>query len=263
MSALAERVGRLPVAGTIAVLCVLGLTAQAPPTAGAEDAPREAIGEDVEVERLADGVWRHVSYHELESWGRVPANGLVVVSDGEAALLDTPWTDDQTRALAEWVRTELGARVTIVVPTHSHIDCMGGLAAAHELGARSYALDTTAELARRDGLPEPEETFESERTVHVGSRRLELRYFGPGHTVDNAVVWIPDVKVLFAGDIVRSAGTKALGNTREADLEAWPASLVALEDAYGASADIVVPGHGAPGGPELIAHTRDLLRVSP
>jgi arylsulfatase A-like enzyme/glyoxylase-like metal-dependent hydrolase (beta-lactamase superfamily II) len=219
---------------------------------------RETISEDLEVKWLARGVWLHTSHQVLPEYGRVPANGLVVASDGEAAFVDTPWTNDQTSRLAAWVEERLQARVTVVVPTHSHADCMGGLGAAHELGARSYALDTTVALARRDELPVPHEAFERERDVRVGSRRLELRFPGPGHTADNIVVWIPDAKVLFGGDVVRSLGARGLGNTREAVLEGWPRSIDLLEREYG-TAVTVVPGHGAPGGLDLLAHTRDLL----
>ena len=223
-----------------------------------ESAPPETVREDLEVRPLADGVWLHTSYEELEDFGRVPANGLVVVSDGEAALIDTPWTNDQTRALVAWVEERLGARLTTVVPTHSHADCMGGLAAAHERGARSYSSTKTAEIARRNGLPVPREAFERERDIPLGSRVLEARFVGPGHTVDTIVVWLPEVRILFGGDLVRAASSRALGYTAEADLATWPASVEALEKAYG-DARLIVPGHGAPGGRELLQRTRELL----
>jgi metallo-beta-lactamase class B len=224
--------------------------------------PPETIREDLEVERLAEGVWRHVSYEELEGFGRVPANGLVVVSDGEAALLDTPWTDDQTHALADWVEERLGARLTVVVPTHSHGDCMGGLAAAHDRGARSYASVKTVGIARDKGLPVPKESVDIERDIPLGSRVLEARFVGPGHTVDTLVVWLPAVRILFGGDLVRSAASRSLGFTEEADLEAWPASVEALRRAYGDAA-LIVPGHGRPGGDELLTHTLELLANRP
>ncbi len=224
--------------------------------------PPETIREDLEVERLAEGVWLHVSYEELEGFGRVPANGLVVVSDGEAALLDTPWTDDQTHALADWVEERLEARLTVVVPTHSHGDCMGGLAGAHDRSARSYASARTVEIARERGLPVPQEAFERERDISLGSRVLEARFVGPGHTVDTIVVWLPDVKILFGGDLVRSVASRSLGFTAEADLEEWPASVEALQRAYGEAA-LIVPGHGRPGGDELLTHTLDLLARRP
>lgn len=224
--------------------------------------PPEKIGDDLEVERLADGVWLHTSFAELEGFGRTPANGLVVVSEGEVALVDTPWTDDQTRALAAWVKDRLGARLTTVIPTHSHTDCMGGLAAAHDLGARSYASAKTVEIARRDDLPVPGESFERERDIPLGSRLLEARFVGPGHTVDTIVVWLPDARILFGGDLVRSANARSLGYTREADLDRWPASVAALQRAYGEAA-LIVPGHGRPGGVELLSHTEELLARRP
>ena len=230
--------------------------------ASLRSAPPETIREDLEVERLVEGVWLHTSYEELEDFGRVPANGLVVVSDGEAAVIDTPWTDDQIRALAAWVEERLGARLKVVVPTHSHADCMGGLAAAHDLGARSYSSTKTAEIAKRKKLPVPQESFERERAIALGSRVLEARYVGPGHTVDTIVVWLPDARILFAGDLARSASARSLGNIREADLDGWPASVETLQRQYG-EASLIVPGHGRPGGAELLSHTQELLAHRP
>jgi len=247
-----------PLGLTIAAAASLAVCLAAP----LRGEPPETLREDLEVERLADGIWLHTSYEEFGSFGRVPANGLVVVSDGEAALLDTPWTDDQTRALAAWVQERLGARLTAVVPTHSHVDCMGGLAAAHDLGARSHASTKTVEIARREGLPVPQEAFERECDIPLGSRVLEARFVGPGHTVDTIVVWLPDAEILFGGDLVRSATSRSLGYVEEADLEGWPASVEALQGAYGEAA-LIVPGHGRPGGAELLRHTLELLANRP
>ena len=48
------------------------------------------------------------------------------------------------------------------------------------------------------------------------------------------------------------------GNLSDAVLAAWPATLDSLLVRF-PDARIVVPGHGAPGGPELIRHTKALL----
>jgi metallo-beta-lactamase class B len=225
---------------------------------GAAGGDAERVSADVEVRRLADGVWLHRSFDDVPGYGRVGANGLVVASGGEAALVDTPWTDAQTRDLAAWVRDRLSARLTTVVPTHSHADCMGGLGAAHALGARSYALAATVAFAKRDGLPVPGTAFEREVVLRVGTRSLEVRFVGPSHTADAVVVWLPEVEILFGGDLLRSLDARSLGYTREADLEAWPESLAVLERTY-PRARLLVPGHGEPGGLALLHHTRALL----
>lgn len=220
------------------------------------------IGAEVTVERIAEGVWLHASLHDVAPWGPVPANGIVVVQGDEAALVDTPWTDRQTAALLTWLATAGRVHVSTVVVTHAHEDCLGGLDAAHRAGARSYGLERTAELARRDGKAAPEVTFTDRLKLSVGGRPLELRHPGPGHTEDNIVAWVPDVGVLFGGCLVRSGTAESLGNTAEADLVRWPDTIRVLQEVYPEAA-VVVPGHGRPGGRELLQHTLDLLAAGP
>ncbi len=250
-------------------LCLL---CSLPTIAPAQDAGRPAatmtpepeqvsITEDLEVVQLTDTVWRHVSYYVLERFGRSPGNGLIVVSGETAALIDTPWTADQTRDLFRWADEELGVEISVVIATHSHQDCAGGLAAAHQLGARTYASKKTAKLLRRAGQPAPRSTFRRRHEVAVGSRTLELHAAGPGHTIDNIVVWIPDQEILFGGCAVRSGRSTQLGYTDEADLERWPRTIETLLEDYG-GARWIVPGHGSPGDAELLRHTLELLESS-
>jgi glyoxylase-like metal-dependent hydrolase (beta-lactamase superfamily II) len=93
----------------------------------------------------------------------------------------------------------------------------------------------------------------------VGPRTLELHFAGGGHTGDNIVVWLPDVRVLFGGCLVRSATARHLGYTREAAQLQWPRTVEALLRRY-AEAQLIVPGHGKPGGEELLHHTMELLQ---
>ena len=227
-------------------------------SAQAQEQRFEVVTDDLKVERLTDDVWRYVSYAEVEGFGRTPGNGLIVVSGESAALIDTPWNEELTRDLFHWAREHLSAKITVVVATHSHQDCTGGLDAAHRLGARSYGSKKTAKLARRGGRPVPRTTFKRTLDVEVGSRTLKLHAAGPGHTVDTIVVWIPDDEVLFGGCLVRSASSTQLGYIQEADLKRWPRTIETLLDAYG-DARWIVPGHGSPGDAELLHNTLKLL----
>lgn len=253
-------VGYAPRVRSVVVLnLVLAFAATAlagePPAAGER---HWLIEESLAVERLAPGVWLHVSYREVEGWGRVGANGLLVVGDGEAALLDTPWTGEQTEALFDYSRTVLGAPITAVVPTHSHGDCTGGLAVAHRLGAHSYALEKTAEVLREKGQEPPDTVFDDRMELEVGGRAVDLAHLGPGHTVDNIVAWLPDRRILFGGCLVKSARSRSAGYIAEADLAAWPKTLDRLEAEY-PEASLIVPGHGAPGAWETVERTREIV----
>lgn len=215
------------------------------------------LREDVLVRELTPGVWLHTTFFNLPQYGRVPANGLVIIDGADAALIDLPWTDQQTGVLMDWISKERQATVRAVVPTHSHQDCSGGLGEAHRRGAESWALDQTMALARKAGQPVPQHGFANATNLHCGQIRIELAYLGAGHTVDNIVAWIPGQQVLFAGCLVKAANATNLGNTQESDLAAYPKTLRQLKQRYG-SARIVVPGHGRSGGVELIDHTLSL-----
>jgi metallo-beta-lactamase class B len=217
------------------------------------------LGKDIEVYPLAPGIWRHVTCKAIEGWGNVPANGLIVVSEGHAAMIDTPWTPEQTATLLDWVQNALKAKVEAAIVGHSHEDCLGGLPEIHKRGIVSIGLDKTRALALAAGVEAPQQTFTGERKLMVGKRELELFYPGAGHTVDNIVTWIAAEKILFSGCLVKSADATSLGNIKEADLAAWPVTLANVKNKYPA-ARLIVPGHGDPGGWELVENTLKLLK---
>jgi metallo-beta-lactamase class B len=222
----------------------------------AADTSIHELGEDLRVEPVAPGVWRHVSVKIVPQFGGVPANGLIVIGEESAALIDTPWTDEQSALLFEFAESELGVKIAHVVATHSHGDCMGGLAEAHRRGAQSYALELTAEFAKSAGDPIPQRTFTEDYRISLGGIDLELRYFGGGHTRDNIVVWLPQRKLLFGGCLVKRKGGSP-GYTAEADLSAWPETIRKVIAAF-PEATIVVPGHGSPGTVDYLKYTIDL-----
>ena len=114
--------------------------------------------------------------------------------------------------------------------------------------------------ARRDKLPLPKRTFAEEKTIEVGGTSIEMRYFGAAHTPDNFVVWLPAQKVLFAGDLARTVGIGKC-NVAEADQDEWPKTAQRVIDAY-PDAGVVLPGHGKPGGMELLEYAVELFSAS-
>lgn len=216
------------------------------------------IRKDVEVYPLTPGIWRHVTYEEMERGSFAPANGLIIRDNGHAVMIDTPWTPEQTAVLLDWVEKSLKAKVEAVVLCHSHQDCLGGLPEIHRRGIASIGMEKTRALALARGVEAPRKTFSGERRIKAGGRELELFYPGHGHTTDNIVVWIADERVLFGGCLVRSGDARTLGYTAEADLASWPATLNSIKTRY-PEARCSVPGHGDPGGWELVDNTLKLI----
>jgi metallo-beta-lactamase class B len=212
------------------------------------------LKDDVTVKKLAEGVWLHTTYFDISGLKHVPANGLIVIDGKNAMMIDLPWTDTQAGVLFDWVAQEQKATIQKVIPTHFHIDCAGGLAEAHRRGADSFALEKTAELLKESNKPVPRNWFTERISLSCGNVHVELAFLGGGHTVDNIVAYIPARKILFAGCLVKSLSAKDIGNTEDADLINYPITLKKVKARY-PDAKIVVPGHGRPGGLDLIDHT--------
>jgi glyoxylase-like metal-dependent hydrolase (beta-lactamase superfamily II) len=206
---------------------------------------------------LVPGVWRHVSYQDLPGVGPFPSNGLVVRGASGALVIDTAWNPEQTAAVLTWAEASVG-EIRAVIVTHAHDDRLGGLAEVQRRGIPSYALAETVKLAAARGWPPIDHAVPSPFPLDTFSVSGEVFFPGPAHTVDNATVWLQETRVLAGGCLVRASAATSMGTTSEADLEGWPRAVAALQERY-SSAAIVVPGHGEPSGPDLLAHTRELL----
>ena len=63
------------------------------------------------------------------------------------------------------------------------------------------------------GLTHPTDTFDDVMTLDLGNRRVELRYLGRGHTSGDIVAWLPDERILFAGDLVEARAAPYMGDS--------------------------------------------------
>ncbi len=221
--------------------------------------PRITVSRDIEVTRVSEHSYVYVSHADVPHWGRVPSNGLLYISNGEALLFDTPMNDSLTMVLVQWITDSLNVKIVGFIGNHWHDDGIGGLRYLKSVGIPSYAHEKTIAIAESKDLPVPEHSFRDSLTLHVGREVVVCRYFGAAHTVDNIVSWIPADSILFGGCMVRELASESLGNTADADLAAWPSTIARVIAAYPA-ARIVIPGHGARGGPELLRHTQALLK---
>ena len=227
----------------------------------AQTAPAEhRLDDDLTVRQLSEGVYLHTSWRDFAGGVRFPSHGLIVVSEGEALLVDTAWGDTLTNILLQWIDAALDVSVEGAVLTHAHDDRMGGIATLKRAGVTTYALPQTAEGARRQHWPRPDSLLALSQTISVGSRTVETFFPGPGHTRDNLVVWLAREKLLFGGCMIRPAMSKGLGNVAEADIEAWPASVSRVRSRYEA-VEVVVPSHGPVGDRGLLDHTLRLLEA--
>ncbi|KAF2419813.1 MBL fold metallo-hydrolase [Microbacterium sp. B35-30] len=218
-----------------------------------------------QLQRLAEGVWAYV---QPDGGWMINNTGLVDDPSG-ATSIDVASTAARTRAYLDAAAQVASSPIRRVVLTHSHPDhCNGAsllpdaeivahrrvaddLRAPHRLAPHIFTPFVQGDVAPRI----PTLVFDDALTIAPEGRRIEVRHPGtPAHTTGDSYVWLPAERVLFTGDLVFHGGTPfALSGSPVG----W---LRALEQMASLQPEIVVPGHGPVGGPELFAPVADYLR---
>ena len=67
------------------------------------------------------------------------------------------------------------------------------------------------------GLTRPTDTFEDRMTIDLGNRVVELQFLGRGHTSGDLVVWLPEERICFAGDLVEAMAAPYMGDAHIGD----------------------------------------------
>ncbi len=209
------------------------------------------------IEQISDRVYQHTSFLDTESFGKVPCNGMIVVSEGEAIIFDTPTTGAVSAELVDWVENQLKSSVKAVVPTHFHQDCLAGLDEFHRRQIPSYGYRRTINLAKKNAVTPPQNSFDEALELPVGNEVVNVAFVGEGHTKDNVVAYFPSENALFGGCLVKEVGA-GKGNLEDANVAAWPATIARLQESYPKVA-VIIPGHGERGGMELLEYTRQLF----
>jgi cyclase len=104
----------------------------------------------------------------------------------------------------------------------------------------------------------PNITLEDKLTLYQeleqGSREVQLLHFGRAHTGGDVVIFLPEERVLFTGDMMMNS----LSYMGDGFVNEWPATLEGLK---GLDFDILLPGHGDPFlGKARISHHQSYLR---
>ena len=203
------------------------------------------------VDRLAEGVYAYV---QPDGGWMVNNCGVVVDGTGTAVMVDTTSTERRNRAvLAEVAKVSQGAPKA-VVNTHHHPDHTYGngflpsetVVIGHEK-CRDEVLAAGLEATRVITAPDygnltvrpPELTFPDRMTLHLNEFPVELHHMGRAHTSNDVAVWLPEQKVLYAGDLAFAGGQPFL---LEGSVAGFTAAIARMRDF---APEVLAPGHGA------------------
>ncbi len=217
----------------------------------------EYHSETLIITAVGKNTYKHISYLETDSFGKVDCNGMIVIEGNNAMIFDTPATEEAAEELLRFLADKKKIHISAVVATHFHSDCVGGLKAFKKRNIPSYAGSLTRKLIDSDTCEVPEEGFEGEKRLALGRSEVQLYYPGEGHTRDNIVAYFHKDKVLFGGCLVKclGAGKGYLGDSNET---LWPGSIQAVKARF-PEVKVVIPGHGDHGTADLLDYTIELF----
>ena len=229
----------------------------------------------VSFDKLSDNAYAYTAEGD-------PNTGIVIGDDG-VMIIDATATPVMAQDVIRRVREVTDLPIKYVVLTHYHAVRVLGASGYRNAGLQQViasrdTYDLIVERGQQDmdseigrfprlfnavesvpGLTWPTLTFNGEMTLWMGKLEVRIMQLGRGHTKGDTVVWLPQQKILYSGDLVEFDAACYTGDAYLAD---WPETLARVA-ALGA--EKLVPGRG----PALqapvdvargVAYTTDFVR---
>lgn len=187
------------------------------------------------------------------------SNAVFIVTPDGVVVVDALGSPMLAQEMLAEIARITPAPVRYVVLTHYHADHVYGLQAFKAAGAtiiahregQLYLNSETAALrlkASREALtPAVDENthlvaadrwIDGPTTLRLGGVDFLIQPAGPAHTPEDLVVWVPQHRLLVAGDLVFRGRVPFVG---QADSGRW---IAALDRLLAFDAKVIVPGHG-------------------
>lgn len=190
------------------------------------------------------------------------ANGGLIIGENEVLVVDAKMTEEAVKQTIEEIKLLTGKEISYLVNTHSDGD--------HIMGNRYFPASVTFiahENCRDDFFKEnfgresdwdeteffpftPSLSFKQNLNIWLGKEKVELHYFGVGHTTGDIVVYHPAQKVAFIGDLYFSGRPQLIHSNKNGNSFQYVLTMAGLLESI--DAESFVSGHSEPVGREEI-----------
>ena len=219
---------------------------------------RTALAQDGLV-KIADNVYSYVDVTKSGPQNSYGANAGIIIGRDGIVVVDTLISSKNALKFIEDIRSISDKPIKYVINTHYHIDHTFGNCEFKKLGAIIIShtndkdnMENYGEIELKNiqnfrltendiegtTLACPVLSFNDKIEIDLGDQRVELIYPGPSHSSGSIMVYLPDKKVLFTGDILVTDYHPFLG---EGDINGW---IKALDFIMTLDVTTLIPGHG-------------------
>jgi len=227
------------------------------------------------VKELAPGVY----FHEGDLRGKGHCNNGWIVFDDYVLVVDANFPSGAQEILPK-IKAQTNKPIRFAFDTHHHGDHAygnqvwadnGAVPVAHENVVAEMRKYETGLFGGKPGRWEEEAKERADlRTTRLkapsllyrdlmifddGKHRVELHYFGVGHTHGDGFAWLPKERVLFTGDAAVNGPFNYMGDGNSA---AW---IETLAKAQKLGATTIAPGHGPAGDGRVLEAQRQYFQA--
>ena len=224
--------------------------------------------------QIADNVYAYVDTKNSSKNNSFGANAGIIIGKDGIVVVDTLISAKEAKRFIRDIRTVSRKPIKYVINTHYHLDHVFGNSEFVKLGAviiaqenDKKAMENTAEETLKNigeyGLtPEdmkgttpayPVLAYGDRMTIDIGGQQIELIHARHSHTDGDTLVYLPDKKVLFAGDILFTNYHPFLG---EGNIEEWAKEL---DDIKSMDVEKIIPGHGPLSGKKDLEDMKEYI----
>jgi glyoxylase-like metal-dependent hydrolase (beta-lactamase superfamily II) len=245
-------------------------------TAASQPPAQPAGPRVIDIEKLKDNLYVLTSSTPGNPATFSGGNVAVFITDGGVTLVDTKLAG-WGQAVLDKVKSVTDKPVTRIINTHTHGDHTGNdgfFGASVEIVAQD---NTKANMEKMDAFKGdnarflPKKTYQDKLTLGTGKDRIDLYYFGAGHTNGDTFVVFPALRVLHTGDMFAWKDAPGCDRANGGSCVALPRTLqkaiAGIKDV-----DTIIPGHSPITTPkdlqgfqrftaDLLSHSIDAMKA--
>ena len=183
--------------------------------------------------------------------GGAGSNNGVIVGKKGVIVVDTKITPDSEKDELAEIAKITPDPVTAAILTHSDGDHVNGLAALPAsvtvIAQENCKAEMIASAGSRNPAPQdrlPSKTYAKTDKLTIDGVHIRLYHWAPGHTSGDTVVYLPDQKVVFGGDLLAGAPDRPetlIHLEKHGTAAGWIENAKGM---VGLDADTYLTGHG-------------------
>ncbi len=224
--------------------------------------------------KISENIYSYVDIKNASGHNSFGANAGIIVGNDYIVVIDTLISSKKAKQFITDIRKISDLPIKYVINTHYHLDHVFGNAEFKKLGAtiiahkncnanmHKFAAVNLQNIGNYGITPEemegteiafPQITFSDSLELDLEKMTVDIKYVGASHTDGSVLVFVPEEKVLFTGDIVFTDYHPYMA---DGNVESW--SNV-LDFILTIDANKIIPGHGPISGKKDVNDMKEYI----